>query len=163
MIDERTFMEEVERAERTLYRVSRSLLSSDADCRDAVQEALLKAWQRRDSLREAAYFRTWLVRILINECRMLRRRNRRVTPVEVLPEREAPPPDEALRDALEALDERWRLPLVLHYLEGFRVEEVAKLLGIPSGTVKWRLSRARAALRAEWMEDEWEVREHAAR
>ena len=56
-----------------------------------------------------------------------------------------------------------RLPLVLHYLEGFRVEEVAKLLGIPSGTVKWRLSRARAALRAEWMEDEGEVREHAAR
>ena len=154
MIDERTFMEEVERAERTLYRVSRSLLSSDADCRDAVQEALLKAWQRRDSLREAAYFRTWLVRILINECRMLRRRNRRVTPVEVLPEREAPPPDEALRDALEALDERWRLPLVLHYLEGFSVREIAEMLDTPENTVKMRLMRARRRLRGMLSEEE---------
>lgn len=163
MIDERTFVEEVGRAERTLYRVSRSLLKNEADCRDAMQEALLKAWQRRDSLRETAYFRTWLTRILINECRRMIRRSRRVTPVENLPERAAPPPDEALQDALDALEERLRLPLVLHYLEGFRVEEVARMLSIPSGTVKWRLSKARAALKAEWMEEEKEVRAHAAR
>ena len=162
-MDEREFCQRVEASRDRLFRIAYAIVRDEQDCADAMQEALLRAWANVGGLREARYFETWLVRILINECRMLRRRNRRVTPVEVLPEREAPPPDEALRDALEALDERWRLPLVLHYLEGFRVEEVAKLLGIPSGTVKWRLSRARAALRAEWMEDEGEVREHAAR
>ena len=72
MIDEATFMDEVEAMERALYRVSRSLLKSPEDCADAVQEALARAWARRGRV-EADYFRPWLMRIVINECHTIGR------------------------------------------------------------------------------------------
>ena len=77
MMDEETFMGEVEAMERALYRVSRSLLKSPEDCADAVQEALARAWARRGRV-EAAYFRPWLMRIVINECHTIGRKRRRV-------------------------------------------------------------------------------------
>ena len=63
--------------ERRLYRISRTILSSDADCQDALQEALIRAWMRRGSLRNEGAFDAWLIRILINECRILARRAKR--------------------------------------------------------------------------------------
>ena len=77
MMDEETFMDEVEAMERALYRVSRSLLKSPEDCADAVQEALARAWARRGRV-DADYFRPWLMRILINECHTIGRKRRRV-------------------------------------------------------------------------------------
>ena len=65
------FILRVRGCERRLYRVARTMLRSDADCEDAVQEALLKAWSKLGSLREEQFFETWLIRILINECRKL--------------------------------------------------------------------------------------------
>ena len=59
-----------------------------------------------------------------------------------------------LADALEALPEKLRLPLTLHYLEGFSVEEIARILRIPAGTVKSRLHQARSQLRVQWLETE---------
>lgn len=75
---------------------------------------------------------------------------RRKIPSEALPETlTAPePPDPALRDALERLDVKFRLPLVLHYLEGYRVREIAKMLRLPEGTVKRRLHQARKLLKS---------------
>lgn len=154
MVDEETFLREVTAMERTLFRVSRSLLCNWHDCADAVQEALKKAWEKRSRVEEA-YFRAWLTRIVINECHNLQRQRKKVLPVPHIPDgMMCEAPDTALRDALYALPEKLRLPLMLNCLEGFTVVETARLLGIPQGTVKWRLSTAREQLRKQLQEME---------
>ena len=151
-MDEREFSERVAAMERKLYRVSFALLRSDADCADAVQEALLKAWRALAWLRREEYFETWLTRIAINECmRILRMRRHALELDERLSAPE--PPDAGLRDALMALDMQLRLPVVLHYVNGFDIAETARILHLPQGTVKSRLYRARARLR-ELMSEE---------
>ena len=75
-MDERQFSQRVRACEQKLYNTARMLLPCQADCEDAVQEALFKAWARLDSLRDTGRFEAWLMRILINECKMLLRRRR---------------------------------------------------------------------------------------
>ena len=150
MIGEEEFTREVCACERTLYRVSRALLGSDADCADAVQEALLKAWKHRGRT-EVTYFRAWLTRIVINECRTIGRRRARTPIVREAPELPAQETGVSLetRDALGRLAAAHRLVLVLHYLEGFSLPEIARMTRVPLGTVKYRIVQARKALRRE--------------
>ena len=148
------FISRVGACERRLYRIARTMLRSDADCEDAVQETLLKAWAGRNGLRNEAYFETWLIRILINQCRSFWRRceSREAELTADIPQEDSRTP--GLMDALMALDEKYRIVLELKYIEGYDVKEVALILGIPEGTVKWRLNRARKALRRELGEEE---------
>ncbi len=141
------FVQRVRACERRLYRVARTLLPSEADCEDAVQEALLRAWDRLDTLREEAYFETWLIRILINQCRTFHRRRPPAASelTENIPQPE--PEDAPLLSALTGLPRKPRVALELHYIEGYSVREVARMLNVPEGTVKWRLSRGRALLK----------------
>ena len=139
----------------TLYRVACSYLRQPSDREDAVQEALRKAWEKRGSLREERYLQTWVVRILINECRLLCRRSARMVPVE---EVRAASGDEALlREALFSLEEKLRTPILLHYIEGYSVEETARALRMPQGTVKSRMARGRAKLREMLQEEVFEA------
>ena len=138
--------------ERRLYRIARTLLRCDADCEDAVQEALLRAWAKRHTLREEQFFETWLVRILINECKNILRR--RPANTEPLPESlAAPAADPVLMNALMNLPEKHRIPVELHYIEGYSIREIAGVLRLPEGTVKWRLSRGRTLLKQELGEE----------
>ncbi len=145
------FVLEVQKWERLLYRISWSMLGSEADCCDAVQEALLKAWQCRSRIQEER-FRAYLTRILINECHNIGRRKKKITPFNHLPDRPVPP-DESLdiRDALMHLTEKERLMLVMYHMEGFSLQEIAKAMQMPLGTVKWRITKARKAFQAEWL------------
>ena len=95
------FAERVTAAQGRLYRVARGYLRQEADCLDAVSEAIARAWQKLATLREERYFDTWLMRILIRECVNIQRRQKRVAPMETLPERASiPSENEALRAAL---------------------------------------------------------------
>ena len=91
--------------ERTLYRVAKTLLRSDADCADAVQEALLKGLRGAPLLRSEQYAKTWLTRILINTCKDMLRRSARTGTVELSEFYPAPDRTEQreLYDALHAL------------------------------------------------------------
>ena len=140
------FIRRVRACERRLYRVARTMLHSNADCEDAVQEALLRAWSKLDTLREEAYFETWLIRILINQCKTLYRR--RPSDTAVISE-DIPCPESGqspLLEALESLPSKPRIALELHYIEGYNVKECARMLGVPEGTVKWRLHQGRKLL-----------------
>lgn len=155
-MDKETFARLALAQQRQMYRIAVSYLASSADAEDAMQEALLRAWRRRDTLREPAYFQTWLTRILINECKTLLRKRKRQA---VLPDAfisVAPADEQAaeLRRALFALPEKYRLPLTLNLLEGYTLREIASLLSLPLGTVKTRVARAKRKL-------EQEVSEHA--
>ena len=148
-MDEQTFLTYLQAAENTLYHVACTLLRSEADRCDALQETALRAWQHRNSIQQTEYFTTWAVRILINVCRSMARKQGRMVPTDTLQERPAPEEDTELHLVLDAMPERHRLPLVLFYLEGFSIQEVARTLGIPTGTAKYRLHQARKALKLE--------------
>ena len=113
-------------------------------------ETILRAWEKLPTLRQEEHFQTWVVRILINQCYSIGRRLGRTVPLEDAPPPEATPPSvRPLRDAVLALPDKYRAAVVLHYIEGYSVEETAGLLGVPAGTVKTRLYRARERLKRE--------------
>ncbi len=148
------FSERVLAIEAALYRVAYGLLLNRTDCADAVQETLLRGWEKRHTLRDSRYFQTWLIRILINECYSMLRRRKKVIPLDEVPEPAAPPDaDRTLHDAIARLDRKLRLPVVLHYMEGYSVGEVAELLRLPAGTVKTRLFKARKILRLQLIDE----------
>lgn len=137
----------------TMYRVSTTLLRRDVDRQDAMQSSLLRAWDKRHTLRDESLFRPWLMRILVNECHTLLRKSRRLVYSEELPDHASPQTDSSLRDAVMELPEKFRLVIVLYYMEDTPIEEVAQILHIPSGTVKSRLSRGRQLLRKKLQEE----------
>ena len=153
-----TFARQVTDLQGGLYRVAASYLRGESDRLDAVSEAITRAWEKRHTLREENLFRTWITRILIRECVNIQRRQKRSVPVDALPEAESEPEDEriaALREALAQLPQRQRTMTVLHYMEGYDVREVARIMGTTKNAVCAGLSRARARLRA-LMGEEWQ-------
>jgi len=126
------------------------MLKNDFDCADAVQEAIFKAFVKLDSLREEKYFKTWLCRILIRECYKIAGALKRQQPaLDDYTEPYYYNEEIGLYDAIMQLNPKHRLAVTLHYIEGFSVAEIAKILKIPQGTVKSRLSKARAMLKFE--------------
>lgn len=154
-MNEATFTETVRRMTPEMYRVAVAMLWNDADATDAMQDAILRAWEKRDRLREEDKLPAWLMRILVNQCRtMLRRRKFRALPLDEAAEQASPaPPDTGLWEALKALPEKYRLPIVLHHVEGYDLNEVSAMLHLPMQTVRGRLFYARKKLRDLLQED----------
>lgn len=135
-----------------LYRLAQSILRHTADAQDAVQQAAVKAWQARDRVRsgnERAYF----TRIVINECRNIQRQRMRILPVAEFPDEGYMPPDMELKNAVAALPENLRLPILLKYMEGYSEKEAAQALDITVPTLKARLHKARRQLERELREE----------
>lgn len=156
-MDAMTFQTQAMQLERLMYHVSFSILRQDADCADAVQEALTRAWQKRNGLRSIEKFKPWLMRILVNTCNdMLRRRKRQpLLEMEAASEEAVPEEPVPIREAVDCLKPEWRLVILLHYLEGCTVSEISQMLSIPEGTVKTRLMHARKRL-CQLLKEEWE-------
>lgn len=148
-MDKDFFVQEIEAHSGMLYRVAYTILRNDDACRDALQDTALKAWEKRLSLRDARYFRTWITRILINTCYDAQKQRRRIVSIEDIREPQVSAPDPSLAIALQALPEKLRLPLVLCYSEGMSYQEVAETLHLPVATVRGRIHRAKGELRKE--------------
>lgn len=149
-MDKETFARQVTALRGSLYRVAAGYLRGENDRLDAVSEAIARAWERRGSLRDERLFKTWITRILMRECVNIQRRQRRCVPVERLPEAATDQADTAaaLREALDNLPQRWRTMVILHYMEGYDVREVAAIMRTTKGAVCAGLSRARERLRS---------------
>ncbi len=150
-------------------RLALAILRNEADARDAVQEASVLAWRDLPTLRDRERFDPWLSQIVVNACRGLLRsqKRRRVREIAVgdpaqatieVGSRPAAGPEriaetEAVSLAFGRLNPDARALIALHYVEERPLSEIASILGIPVGTVKWRLFRARrmldGALKAE--------------
>ena len=148
-MDKERFVSEIEAHSGMLYRVAWSILRNDDDCKDALQEAAMKAWEKRGTLREPSYFRTWITRILINACYDTQRKRRRLVPLDRVPDIPVSAPDPALSMALAALPEKLRLPLVLVFSEGMTYAEAAETLRLPVATIRGRIHRGKEQLRKE--------------
>ena len=149
-MDKDFFVKEIEAHSGMLYRVAYTILRNDDACKDALQDTALKAWEKRGTLKELRYFRTWITRILINTCYDTQRKRRRMVSIEDVPEPQVAAPDISLAMALQSLPEKLRLPLVLYYSEGLTYAEIAQTLRLPMATVRGRIHRAKGQLRKEW-------------
>lgn len=128
----------------SLFRVASSILPQMCDREDAVQSCIEKAWRKQSTLRDESRLEAWVTRILVNECYSVIRSRRRETPVESIPDYPAPPgsnPD--LYRFFTGLPDKLRLPMVLFYLEGYPLADIAGVLRLPVGTIKSRLARGR--------------------
>ncbi len=144
-----------------LYRFALGLTRQQADACDLVQQTFYIWATKGSALREQARAKNWLFTTLYHEFLRVRRRGRRIESVEDLPPAEAEIADDrALEDfsrmdhtqilaALGEVDDAFRVPLTLFYLENFSYLEIAELLSVPAGTVMSRLSRGRIQLRAQ--------------
>ena len=149
-VDAVIFQTEIRRIEKLLYRIAWSYMGNEADVEDAVQDALIKAWEKRDSLRDLKQFRPWMSRILMNQCKDLLRKRRRWNfyPLEdaAAQEAEAPDVDAPVLEAVRKLKPELGMLITLHYVDGYSVQDLAKALGIPENTVKTRMRSARKQL-----------------
>lgn len=144
-------------------RLALSILNDAAESEDAVQETFIAVSKALPGFRGEASLRTWVARIAINACRTRLRRNqsqrsllRRLGELHAAPasparleaaseQREA---DHALWQAVDALDEKHRLPLILRYVHELELPEIARLLDVPLGTLHSRLHYARRRLQS---------------
>ena len=148
------------------HRIALSILSNDEDAADATQDAFVAAWRQLPRLRDSSAFDGWLNRIVANAALLARRHRVRLREVSVRPAEPGaepsqlePPQDlhartqmdemvdnDAIGRAFDRLRPQDRMILVLHHVEERPVAEIARSLGVPVGTAKWRLHAARGAL-----------------
>ena len=137
-------------SEETMYHIAKSLLYNDADCADAIQEAIVKAFSKLHTLKDDSYARTWLIRIVMNECYTIMRREKKIISLEEyqMDEQAAEQKDYSdLYEAIFKLPEQMKLCVTLYYMEGYSVKEVAALLDTTESAVKNRLAKARGKLK----------------
>ena len=150
-MNDQAFTARVRQMERKMYRIAHAILLRDDDCADAIQETVFKGWMKKGSLRKEQYLETWLIRILINECRSIlrRRKNDAAGYSDQIDSgyREDAVEDIHLRRCILALPEKYRMPLLLHHLEGYRLDEISRMLDVPQTMVKSRLHQARKRMR----------------
>ena len=133
-----------------IYRVAKSILSKEDDVEDAVSEAILKAYKNIKFLKNEAFFKTWLIRIVINESNNLYKKRSK----EIIVDKEHfnnikvndNYKDLSLYNAINSLDEDLRTTTILFYFEDMKYKDIAKVLNVKEGTIKSRLSRAKEKL-----------------
>lgn len=147
--NQQAFTELIKLYEQDLYRTANSILKKDSDCADAIQETIIKVYKKLPTLREPSYFKTWMTRILINECRSMLKLRKKVIPVEQLYTQNQVYEhwnEVELGEIIDELDEKLKVTVTLYYIQDFKTHEIAEILDIPQGTVKSRLSQARKEL-----------------
>ncbi len=142
-----------------LFRISLVMLGNESDAEDAIQETLLKYLQKSLVFENADHEKAWLITVVTNKCRdMLRFRLRHPQiDFDALKARSPDPPDSGILEALMTLPEKFRTVLLLHYVEEYRTEDIARMIGRSQSAVKMRLQKGRKLLeetyRKEFLED----------
>jgi len=156
-VEREEFARRTEAVKERLYRAAYLYLGSEADALEAVDEAVFKALQALKQLRQEEFFESWITRILINTCHKELRRRKWFSPggETALPESAGPDAYDhlPLREAIGHLPEDLRAVVILRYFTGLTLEETARSLGVPRGTVATRQRRALQLLRLELGEE----------
>ena len=167
--DERAFRELVETHRDRVFNITYRMLGDRAEAEDVAQEVFISVFKTIDMFREEAKFSTWLYRVTVNHCKnrikYLARRHDRDrdeldetshetngaagVPRNVQPDRalEGAQLEVLLQEAIAHLDDDQRVVVVLRDVEDLSIEEICEITGLPDGTVKSRLHRARLVLR----------------
>lgn len=148
--DAEAFIALVEECKMTLRRVALGYLKNEEDVADAMQDTILDAYEHIGSLKKEEYFKTWLVRILINRCTKKYRSNQRMAYLEDYSEEavcDAGKAEVEFREMLSVLPDDSRVIFQLYFGEQFTIREIAQILDMNENTVKSRLHRGKEQLR----------------
>ena len=131
-----------------MYKTAGAILINDEDIADAVSETILACWENMKNLKEDRFFKTWMTRILVNKCNDIIRKKQYYLDYDMP---EEPYNDTGFenaewKEALSTISEKYRLVMVLYYIEGFSTGDISGILDIPEGTVRSRLARGREQL-----------------
>ena len=136
--------------EKDLYKVAIAMTKNDDDALDCIQEAILQAYISIKDLRQDEYFKTWLIKILINKCNALLKKNKKILNLDVsIAENDKVEQSDRLelKDSINNLDSDLKIIVILYYYEDMSIKDISESLNIPQGTIKSRLSRARSKLK----------------
>lgn len=145
--------------EKSLYRTANTILKNDEDARDAIQDTILESYNSIRTLKEPKFFKTWLIRILINKCYLIcyEQKKHRYLQIDQL-EVEAPQNDRDIefdvRKTIKELSQNDQLILSLFYFEDISIKEIATILSISEGAVRTRLSRSREHFKSIYIKKE---------
>ena len=144
------FTELILENEEMMCKVAMSMLRNEKDCEDAIQASILTAYEKLSTLKHEEYFKTWLMRILINNCnKQLRQRKKTLELAEIHAVSTSSVEEVEVRAAVESLPIKIRQVIILYYSEQFTTKEISEILKIPKGTVLSRLDKGRTLLRLE--------------
>lgn len=143
------FISQIQEYKSELFLLAVSIVNDYHDAEDVVAETMLIAYERLDSLKKEERFKFWLMKILVNNARMLLRKNKRFVYVDEI-DVYVSGNEKNISDVWEmvlSLDSELKTIVILYYYQGFKVKEISKMLSLPVGTVKSRLASARKKLR----------------
>lgn len=133
-----------------LYRVAFSILKTEDEINDAISNTTVIVFEKIHTLKKEEYFKAWLTRILINECYKIYNQNKKIVYLETYDQEKLIHNDSYIDDdvknLVKKLDKDLKQVVILYYFEDFSVKEISKIIKIPEGTIKSRLSRARKEL-----------------
>lgn len=158
-----SFTNLIEENKLRFYKTAKAILKNDDDVYDALQEALMSIYQNIKQLKDLKFFSTWATRIVINKCYdLLRKRKNNIVPFDENVENDINNLQNdvyevdqfGIKKAVEGLNEELKLITILYYYDDYSVNEISKILDVPTGTVKSRLSRAREILKMKLGKEE---------
>lgn len=150
--DEEAFIRLMESQSDCMYKMAKTILKKEEDVADAMAETVLVCWEKLSTLKENRYVKTWMIRILMNKCYDLLRKKELLLTEDTVSEADAREDGYGMAEweqVLQGLDEKYRLVMLLYYVDGFKIREVSEILDIPAATVKTRLVRGRKQLADE--------------
>lgn len=145
----------IERYGDLLYRLCILMLNNESDAEDVIQETLIQFYRKAPVFENADHEKAWLIRVATNKCRdLLRFRVRHpLAEVEQIMVASEDSADSGILEALASLPEKYKLVLALYYVEGYKVEDIAKIIGRTSSAVKMRLQKGRRLLEKVYREE----------
>ncbi|OBZ15382.1 MULTISPECIES: sigma-70 family RNA polymerase sigma factor [Bacillales] len=164
--DEAAFLQRVELDKQQMYGIAYSYMRNEADALEALQETVCRIWTKRRDLREARFFTTWSIRILIRVCMDARKKQTRERPTEGIAQQygngmRADEADAAARLDMAAqvqqLPANYRMVITLKYYRDMTITEIAELLEKPDGTIRTWLNKGLKCLRADMTEMKEEI------
>nr|WP_043013995.1 sigma-70 family RNA polymerase sigma factor [Clostridium perfringens] len=148
--DKDAFLSLIDENRLPIHRVARGILNNKEDIEDALQNTIIKSYEKIGTLKKDEFFKTWIIRILINECNLILRRNKKTIFLDKLENEKFYSDDYGnieLTSVVNSLSEDLRITTVLYYFEDMSTKEISEMLNIAEGTVRSRLARAREKLR----------------
>ena len=148
--DSEAFIQLIRQYELILYRTAKRLGLKDEDIADLMQETVLTAFEKINTLKKGQYFNTWICRILLNNCYRFIKKNKPLAAMDEAVLNNLSHQDFLsleLDDALNSLDENHRIALTIYYVNGFTTKEISEFLQESEGTIKSRISRAKKQLK----------------
>lgn len=156
-----TFCRYIRQYETDMFRFAKSIVGNQADGEDAMQETILKAYEKIDTLRSTRKFKAWIFQILANECYQILRNRKRQEPTDPFEFQhqehsyefnddwaaDIESGDGEILSCILKMPKQHQEVLILYYYDEFSTKEIAKILDIPQGTVKSRLARGRKQLK----------------